>query len=85
EQRFETAWEILDDLLDSPFGYEVRAEALWAAYVASEGARMDPGLVDSYLNSLTSEYPYTPQGIEAALRRAEGIGGYEDPEGGGDE
>lgn len=83
ELRWEDAWDILDDLLDSPFSYEVRAEALWAAYVASESARMDPGIVNDYLRELTSEYPQTPQGIEAALRRAEGLETGDDPEGGG--
>ncbi len=72
-QNWESAWSSLDDLLESPFGYEVRAEALWAAYVAAEGARMDGGTVSSYLNELTDVYPETPQGREAALRRAVGL------------
>lgn len=76
--EWEEAWELLDELLESPFSYEVRAEALWAAYMASESARMDPGLVDVYLRELTSEYPETPQGEEAALRRAEGLEGEEE-------
>lgn len=72
-QNWESAWSSLDDLLESPFGYEVRAEALWAAYVASEGARMDGGIVNGYLKELTDNYPETPQGREAALRRAVGL------------
>lgn len=72
-QNWESAWSILDDLLESPFGYEVRAEALWAAYLASEGARMDGGVVNGYLKELTDNYPETPQGREAALRRAVGL------------
>ncbi len=85
EKRWEEAWEILDELLESPFSYEVRAEALWAAYTASESARMDPGLVNDYLRELTTEYPETPQGLEAALRRAEGLDTGEDPGGGEEE
>ena len=83
--NWEEAWEILDDLLDSPFSYEKEAEILWAAYFSSEGARMDPGLAGSYLRQLTTRYPGTPQGIEAALRRAEGLSEDEDPGGGGGE
>ncbi|MCD4707407.1 MAG: tetratricopeptide repeat protein [Candidatus Sabulitectum sp.] len=78
-QEWESAWSGLDNLLESPFGYEVRAEALWVAYVASEGARMDDGIVSGYLKELTDEYPETPQGKEAALRRAVGLE-EEDPE-----
>ena len=85
QNRWEEAWEILDELLQSPFSYEVRAEALWAAYITSESSRMDPGLVDDYLRELTGEYSETPQGIEAALRRAEGLETGGDPEGGGGE
>ena len=72
-QNWESAWSGLDELLESPFGYEVRAEALWAAYVAAEGARMDGGTVSGYLKELTDDYPETPQGREAALRRAVGL------------
>ncbi len=79
-QHWESAWSILDDLLETPFGYEVRAEALWAAYLAAEGARMDGGTVSACLKELTENYPETPQGREAALRRAVGL--EEDPEGG---
>lgn len=85
EQKWEEAWEILDELLESPFSYEVRAEALWAAYVASESARMDPGVVNDYLRELTEEYPETPQGLEAALRRAQGLDTGEEPGGGEEE
>lgn len=83
DEKWEEAWSLLRNLLLSPFSYEVRAEALWAAYVASESARMDNSVVNSYLSELTSEYPLTPQGIEAALRRAQGLDDEEDPEGGG--
>ena len=80
-QNWERAWETLNDLLESPFSYEVRAEALWAAYVASESARMNDEVVSGYLKELTDNYPDTPQGIEAALRRAVGLES-DDPEGG---
>ncbi len=73
EKKWEEGWLALNDLLNSPFSYEVRAEALWAAYVAAESARMDGGTVDSYLEELTEHYPDTPQGAEAALRRAQGL------------
>jgi len=79
-QNWESAWSSLDDLLESPFGYEVRAEALWAAYVAAEAARMDGSTVNRYLRELTEDFPETPQGIEAALRRAVGLEDEEDPE-----
>jgi tetratricopeptide (TPR) repeat protein len=79
-QNWEDAWLILDNLLNTPFSYEVRAEALWAAYVAAEGARKDGATVDSYLKELTQDYYSTPQGIEAALRRATGLE-QEDPPG----
>ena len=78
-QNWESAWSNLDNLLKSPFGYEVRAEALWAAYVAAEGARMDGGIVGSYLKELMDDFPETPQGREAALRRAVGLE-VEDPD-----
>ncbi len=73
ERDWTAAWQILDGLLESPFSYEVRAEALWAAYLASEGARMSGSVVDSYLKELVDVYPLTPQGIEAAVRRAQGL------------
>lgn len=79
--RWEAAWSTLDRLLGSPFSYEVRSEALWAAYVASEAARMDDAVVGSYLKELTEDFPETIQGREAALRRAVGLE-EEDPEGG---
>ena len=89
QEMWDDAWNTADSLLGSPFSYEVRAEALWAAYMASEGARMDGGTVDSYLEELTEEYPDTPQGIQAALRRAQGLEEDEEDEegeeGGGDE
>ena len=79
-QNWDSAWASLDDLLESPFGYEVRAEALWAAYIAAEGARMEGGIIGDYLKELTDDYPETPEGKEAALRRAVGL--EEDPEDG---
>lgn len=79
-QNWESAWISLDALLESPFGYEVRVEALWAAYVASEAARMDGSTVNRYLRELTDDFPETPQGIEAALRRAVGLEDEDDPE-----
>lgn len=87
QQKWNEAWTRADALLDSPFSYEVRAELLWVAYMASEGARMDGGTVDRYLEELTEEYPDTPQGIQAALRRAQGLEVEEDDDdqGGGDE
>ncbi|MCK5842692.1 MAG: hypothetical protein KAH31_11015, partial [Candidatus Sabulitectum sp.] len=78
--NWESAWISLDALLESPFGYEVRVEALWAAYVASEAARMDGSTVNRYLRELTDDFPETPQGIEAALRRAVGLEDEDDPE-----
>lgn len=83
QQKWMNAWTELDRLLDSPFSYEVRAEALWAAYVAAEGGRMESSLVDSYLKELTERYADTPQAAEAALRRASGIIP-EEPGGGGE-
>jgi len=79
---WENAWSILNGLLESPFSYEVRAEALWAAYVASESARMNDEVVSGYLKELTDIYPDTPQGREAALRRAVGL---ESEDSGGEE
>jgi len=80
-QNWEDAWLMLSSLLDTPFSYEVRADALWAAYVAAEGARKDGGTIDSYLKELTRDFSSTPQGVEAALRRATGLQ-EEDPPGG---
>jgi tetratricopeptide (TPR) repeat protein len=80
QKRWNEAWETLSSLLREPESYEVRAEALWAAYIAAEGARKDAGLLNSYLSELTSDYPDTPEGAEAGLRRAIGLE-QEDPEG----
>ena len=69
-QNWNEAWNLLNSLLDSPFSYEVRAEALWAAYLSSEAARMEGEIVNGYLRELTSDFSDTEEGIEAALRRA---------------
>ncbi len=34
---------------------------------------MSGSLVDSYLRELVDVYPMTPQGMEAAVRRAQGL------------
>lgn len=69
-RNWNEAWNLLDPLLNSPFGYEVRAEALWAAYLSSEAARMEGEIVNGYLRELISDFPETAEGTEAALRRA---------------
>jgi hypothetical protein len=43
-------------------------QILWAAYVASEFARMDDDLVENYLRTLEGEYPHTEQGAAAIER-----------------
>ncbi len=82
--NWQSAVVSLDNLLESPFGYELKAEILWAAYVASEAARMEDAIVSGYLKQLTDEFPDTPEGIEASLRRAVGLE-EENPEDDGEE
>ncbi len=79
EGEYENAWERLDRILGTQWSYEMEPQILWAAYVASESARMDDGLVESYLRTLDSEYPHTEEGA-AAIER---LGGSEG-EGGGE-
>lgn len=74
------AWVDLSRLLDSQWSYELEPRILWAAYVASESARMDDNLVEGYLRSLTEDYPDTEEG-RAAIERL----GESDEEGEGDE
>jgi tetratricopeptide (TPR) repeat protein len=80
EGRYEDAWERLDGILETQWSYEMEPLILWAAYVASESARMDDDLVESYLRELESEYPLTEEGA-AAIERLGGSTG----EGGGDD
>lgn len=66
--RFRTAWESVDALLATPWSYEKREQALWAAYRAADGAGMEHTLVESYLRELLRDYPETAEGVQAALR-----------------
>ena len=77
EGNYEDAWERLDRILGTQWSYEMEPQILWAAYVASESARMDDGLVESYLRTLDSEYPHTEEGAAAIERLggSEGEGG----------
>ncbi len=68
---FSEAWEKLDPLLLSSWSRMIRPEILWAAYVAGEGARIEDGLLEGYLNELTSDYPETEFG-RAARGRLQG-------------
>lgn len=74
------AWTDLSRLLDSRWSYELEPGILWAAYVASESARMDDNLVEGYLRALKEEYPDTEEGRAAIERLGESV-----EEGEGDE
>ncbi len=67
-ERYQSAWERLDAILDSPWSYDVRPELLWAAYVAAEGSRQDDAIVEGYLRELAGDYPLTAEGREAEQR-----------------
>ncbi len=54
---FRKAWEMLDRVVKSPRGRISGPELLWAAYVAGEGARVDDGILEDYLNMLVERYP----------------------------
>jgi tetratricopeptide (TPR) repeat protein len=75
------AWEGLDRILGTQWSYEREPQLLWAAYVASESARMDDDLVEGYLRRLEDEYPDTEEGA-AAMER---LGNMVEGGGGGDE
>jgi tetratricopeptide (TPR) repeat protein len=77
--RYAQAWQGLDRMLGTQWSYEREPQLLWAAYVASESARMDDDLVEGYLRRLEEEYPDTEEGA-AAMER---LGNVE--EGGGDD
>lgn len=66
--RWGTAWNSLAVFLESRWSYESRAQALWAAYKAADGAGMEHTLVESYLRELLRDYPETMEGAQAALR-----------------
>ncbi len=66
--RWSAAWNSLARLLESRWSYESRAQALWAAYKAADGAGMDHTLVESYLRELLRDYPQTTEGVSAAMR-----------------
>jgi len=68
---FSEAWQMLDPLLYSTWSRMIRPDILWASYVAGEGARIEDGILEGYLNELTSEYPQTDFG-RAALGRLQG-------------
>ena len=68
---FSEAWQMLDRLLHSTWSRMIRPDILWASYVAGEGARIEDGILEGYLNELTSEYPQTDFG-RAALGRLQG-------------
>ncbi|OPL17983.1 MAG: hypothetical protein AVO35_07425 [Candidatus Aegiribacteria sp. MLS_C] len=72
--EFREAWEILDSTLDSPWSRMAGPELIWAAYLAGEGARVEDGILEGYLNTLVEDYPGTEYGISASRR----LGGRED-------
>ena len=76
EQRFQQAWSRLTDVLESRWSESIRPELLWTAYVAAEGARMDDGIMESYLTELSEDYAGSELG-RAALNR---LGGAEESE-----
>jgi tetratricopeptide (TPR) repeat protein len=83
EGEYGEAWEMVDRVLGTRWSSDARPGLLWAAYVASEGAAMDDGLVEGYVKELAERWPDTPEG-QAAISRLgmdEGGGGG----GGGDE
>jgi len=60
--KFIEAWEILDPVLYINWSRMVRPEILWALYMAGEGARIEDGILESYLTELTDDYPETDFG-----------------------
>lgn len=73
--EFDQAWEILDDVIRSPWSRMSGPEILWAAYMAGEGARVDDGILEGYLTELVSKYPESDYGVSASRRLGEaGVG-----------
>lgn len=66
--EFEEAWNRLDAYLGSPWSRTLRPELLWAAYMAGEGARVEDGILQGYLNELVNRYPGTKYGTAARGR-----------------
>ena len=62
EMKFIEAWEILDSLLLQTWSRMIRPELLWVSYMAGEGARIEDGILESYLTELTDDYPETDVG-----------------------
>ena len=60
--KFIEAWEILDPVLYINWSRMIRPEILWASYMAGEGARIEDGILESYLTELTDDYPETDFG-----------------------
>jgi hypothetical protein len=76
--KFSEAVEVLQPLLSSTWSRMLRPEILWALYVASEAARVDDSILESYLTELVDDFPDTDYGRSAGNR----LGGEE--EGGGE-
>lgn len=82
EGEYGGAWEMVDRVLGTRWSSDARPGLLWTAYVASEGAAMDDGLVESYVKELAERWPDTPEGQAAISRLGMDEGGGEG--GGGD-
>lgn len=76
--RYEEAWALLSETLESPWSDEVRPALLWAAATAAEFARLDDSIVEGYMEELSREYPGTDEGTWATDR----LGDYAPEEGG---
>ena len=62
EGRYNQAWEIFSEALESSWSDNVRPELLWAIYLAAEAARLESYLLEDYLNELASDYSGTIEG-----------------------
>ncbi|MDM7992512.1 MAG: hypothetical protein QUS11_04305 [Candidatus Fermentibacter sp.] len=75
--EYEAAWSAAGRALSSRWRLDNEPALLWIAYLSSEAAMMEDGLVESYATELVQRYPGTAEGA-AALDRLGGA--FEEPD-----
>lgn len=69
--EYEAAWRAADRALSSRWRLDAEPALLWIAYLSSEAAMMEDGLVENYATELVRRFPATAEGA-AALERLGG-------------
>ncbi len=74
---YEAAWSAAERALSSRWRLDSEPALLWIAYLSSEAAMMEDGLVESYAAELVQRYPGTAEGAAAQDRLG---GAFEEPD-----